>query len=156
MDSKPETESSGSIESQTDLELGSKEEYYPLLDYNNCRFQHPVQPKGHNLNAQVQVHVVDQDRVDIYQVIDNIYNISNDSEENKGFVENGLNNPLSLSEVKSFYESIIVLYNIKENNPRYVEFTAKNSGNPFIMESSVPNNEENHDGQYPVLLSDTG
>ena len=94
--------------------------------------------------------------MDIYQVIDNIYNISNDSEENKGFVENGLNNPLSLSEVKSFYESIIVLDNIKENNPRYVEFTANNSGNPFIMESSMPNNEENHDGQHPVLLSDTG
>ena len=50
-----------------------------------------------------------------------------------------------MSEVKSFYESIIVLDNIKENNPRYVEFTANNSGNPFIMESSVPNNEENQD-----------
>ena len=61
-----------------------------------------------------------------------------------------------MSEVKSFYESIIVLDNIKENNPRYVEFTANNSGNPFIMESSVSNNEENHDGQHPVLLSDTG
>ena len=70
--------------------------------------------------------------------------------------QNGLNNPPSLSEVKSFYESIIVLDNIKENNPRYVEFTANNLGNPFIMESSVSNNEENHDGQHPVLLSDTG
>ena len=53
MDSEPETESSGSIESETELELGSKEEYYPLLDYNNCWFQHPVQPQGHNLDAQV-------------------------------------------------------------------------------------------------------
>ena len=53
MDSKPETESSGSIESETDLELGSKEEYYLLLDYNNCRFEHPVQPQGQNLDAQV-------------------------------------------------------------------------------------------------------
>ena len=52
-DSEPDTESSGSIESETELELGSKEEYYPLLDYNNCRFQHPVQPQGQNLDAQV-------------------------------------------------------------------------------------------------------
>ena len=92
MDSEPETESSGSLESETELKLGSKEEYYPLLNYNNCWFQHSVQLQGHNLDAQVQVPDVDQDRVDIYQVLDNINNISNDSEENKRFEENGLNN----------------------------------------------------------------
>ena len=53
MDSEPETESSGSIESETELELGSKKEYYPLLDYNNYWFQHPLQPQGHNLDTQV-------------------------------------------------------------------------------------------------------
>ena len=50
----------------------------------------------------------------------------NDKEENKGFVMNGLNNPLSLTEVKSSNKSIIVLDNVEENNSRYVEFTAHN------------------------------
>ena len=64
-----------------------------------------------------------------------------ESMEDEGFVENGVHDPLHVTEVESPDKSIVVI----EDDNRYVQFGRNNSGLPIGKE----------EGSHPPLLSDS-